>query len=171
MSAPIATSSKVYPDLLTRAAPRATSSSTANPSARIEKKNYQDVPVKERGIWRMLKDGCQFTSGDRLRRILCSQRTKADNRRRKTWTLGPIRTGSRRRTSRSWIKNVCLKCPNKTLRRPPARRKVYESGIEAQKKTLVAYENCIECGAARMLCPYYYIVWVPPRGGFGVQYK
>ena len=42
---------------------------------------------------------------------------------------------------------------------------------EAQKKILVACENCVECGAARMLCPYYNIEWVPPRGRFGVQYK
>jgi ferredoxin like protein len=65
--------------------------------------------------------------------------------------------------------NVCAKCPNKPcVTACPA--KVYEWD-EAQKKTLVAYENCIECGAARMLCPYYNIEWVPPRGGFGVQYK
>ena len=64
---------------------------------------------------------------------------------------------------------VCLKCPNKPcVTGCPA--KVYEWD-EAQKKTLVAYENCIECGAARMLCPYYNIEWNPPRGGFGVQYK
>jgi ferredoxin like protein len=65
--------------------------------------------------------------------------------------------------------NVCLKCPNKPcVTACPA--KVYEWD-EVQKKTLVAYENCIECGAARMLCPFYNIEWVPPRGGFGVQYK
>ena len=40
-----------------------------------------------------------------------------------------------------------------------------------KKKILVAYENCIECGAARMLCPYNNIEWHPPRGGFGVSYK
>lgn len=42
---------------------------------------------------------------------------------------------------------------------------------EAQKKILVAYENCIECGACRMLCPFDNIACHWPRGGFGVQYK
>jgi len=42
---------------------------------------------------------------------------------------------------------------------------------ESQKKILVAYENCIECGACRMLCPYDNIACEWPRGGFGVQYK
>ena len=41
----------------------------------------------------------------------------------------------------------------------------------SQKKILVAYENCIECGACRMLCPFDNIACEWPRGGFGVQYK
>ena len=40
-----------------------------------------------------------------------------------------------------------------------------------QKKTVVSYENCIECGACRMLCPFDNIKCEWPRGGFGVQYK
>ncbi len=36
---------------------------------------------------------------------------------------------------------------------------------------VVSYENCIECGACRMICPYDNICCVMPRGGFGVQYK
>lgn len=64
---------------------------------------------------------------------------------------------------------ACLKCPNKPcVTACPAM--VY-SWDEAAKKTMAAYENCIECGAARMLCPYSNIEWVPPRGGFGVAYK
>jgi ferredoxin like protein len=42
---------------------------------------------------------------------------------------------------------------------------------EVQKKTIVSYENCIECGACRMLCPFDNIKCHWPRGGFGVQYK
>jgi ferredoxin-like protein FixX len=42
---------------------------------------------------------------------------------------------------------------------------------EAQQKIVVGYENCIECGAARMICPFNNIQWEPPRGGFGVNYK
>jgi ferredoxin like protein len=65
--------------------------------------------------------------------------------------------------------DVCLKCVNKPcVTGCPA--KVYEWD-KAQEKIIVSYENCIECGAARMLCPYNNIEWNPPRGGFGVQYK
>ena len=42
---------------------------------------------------------------------------------------------------------------------------------EAQKKIQVSFENCIECGACRMVCPYDNIACHWPRGGFGVQYK
>ncbi|MBI4051847.1 MAG: 4Fe-4S dicluster domain-containing protein [Elusimicrobia bacterium] len=48
--------------------------------------------------------------------------------------------------------------------------KVYE-WEEHKKKILVAYENCIECGACRMLCPFDNIKCDWPRGGFGVQYR
>ena len=48
--------------------------------------------------------------------------------------------------------------------------KVYE-WEEHAKKILVAYENCIECGACRMLCPFENIVCDWPAGGFGVKYK
>jgi ferredoxin like protein len=39
------------------------------------------------------------------------------------------------------------------------------------KKIVVSYENCVECGACRMLCPFQNIKCHWPRGGFGVQYK
>ena len=59
------------------------------------------------------------------------------------------------------VKKPCLSvCP----------AKVYQWN-ETKKETHAAHENCIECGAARMLCPYDNIDWNPPRGGFGVQYK
>jgi ferredoxin like protein len=48
--------------------------------------------------------------------------------------------------------------------------KVYEWEAE-HKKILVAYENCIECGACRMLCPYGNIECDWPPGGHGVKYK
>lgn len=48
--------------------------------------------------------------------------------------------------------------------------KVY-SWEAAQKKIIVSYENCIECGACRMLCPFDNIACDWPRGGYGVQYK
>ena len=48
--------------------------------------------------------------------------------------------------------------------------KVYE-WEGAHKKIIVNYENCIECGACRMLCPFLNIDCDWPRGGFGVAYK
>jgi ferredoxin like protein len=50
----------------------------------------------------------------------------------------------------------------------PAKVYVWE---ESQKKIILSYENCIECGACRMLCPLDNIECHWPRGGFGVQYK
>jgi len=64
---------------------------------------------------------------------------------------------------------VCLDCKNKPcISGCPAGVYTWD---EDKKKILVAYENCVECGAARMLCPYANIEWDPPRGGFGVSYK
>ena len=48
--------------------------------------------------------------------------------------------------------------------------KVYE-WEGSHKKIIVNYENCIECGACRMLCPWDNIHCEWPGGGFGVQYK
>jgi ferredoxin like protein len=61
------------------------------------------------------------------------------------------------------------RCPEKTCARVcPA--KVYEWD-EGRKAVLVAYENCIECGACRMLCPFDNIDCDWPPGGFGVKYR
>ena len=38
-------------------------------------------------------------------------------------------------------------------------------------KLLIAFENCLECGACKIGCPYLNIQWRYPRGGFGVRYK
>lgn len=48
--------------------------------------------------------------------------------------------------------------------------KVYEWDASGGK-VLVAYENCIECGACRMICPFDNIKCDWPVGGFGVKYK
>ena len=66
--------------------------------------------------------------------------------------------------------SVCsTKCPDKPCTTVcPA--KVYE-WEESHKKLLVAYENCIECGACRMLCPFLNINCEWPGNGQGVQYK
>ena len=64
-------------------------------------------------------------------------------------------------------------CWNKCQNRPclficPA--KVYEWD-ESRHKIIVSFENCIECGACRMLCPFGNIDCHWPRGGFGVKYR
>lgn len=66
--------------------------------------------------------------------------------------------------------HICLdKCRDKPcLTVCPAQVYTWE---EVQKKVIVSYENCIECGACRMLCPFDNIKCHWPRGGFGVQYK
>lgn len=63
--------------------------------------------------------------------------------------------------------DVCARCPDKPCTTTcPA--DVYH--WEGDRIT-VSYENCIECGACRMICPYYNIACVMPRGGYGVQYR
>ncbi|MEA2655583.1 MAG: ferredoxin like protein [Chloroflexota bacterium] len=47
---------------------------------------------------------------------------------------------------------------------------VYEWN-EEQKKTLVSFGNCIECGACSIGCPFDNIACQSPRGGFGAQFK
>jgi len=64
---------------------------------------------------------------------------------------------------------TCLNCAGKPcVTACPATVYMWD---EEKKKILVAFENCIECGAARMMCPFNNIDWHPPRGGFGVSYK
>ena len=48
--------------------------------------------------------------------------------------------------------------------------KVYE-WEPAHNKIIVNYENCIECGACRMICPFDNISCEWPHGGYGVAYK
>jgi ferredoxin like protein len=40
-----------------------------------------------------------------------------------------------------------------------------------QKITMVAFENCIECGTCRIACPANNIKWLYPTGGYGISYK
>lgn len=42
---------------------------------------------------------------------------------------------------------------------------------EEERRILVGYEGCVECGTCRVGCPYRNIDWRYPRGGFGVTYK
>lgn len=36
---------------------------------------------------------------------------------------------------------------------------------------IVSYEDCVECGACRISCPFGNVDWRYPRGGYGVSYK
>lgn len=64
---------------------------------------------------------------------------------------------------------VCLSCYDKPCTLVcPANTYTWD---EANKKIVIAWENCIECAAAELLCPYSNIVWRYPRGGYGVEYK
>ena len=42
---------------------------------------------------------------------------------------------------------------------------------EARAEIHVSYENCFECGACRIACPYENIRWDYPPGGFGVEFR
>jgi ferredoxin like protein len=66
--------------------------------------------------------------------------------------------------------DVCLrKCPDRPcVTGCPAN--VYAWEVEL-KKVVVNHENCIECGACRMICPFANIQCHWPRGGFGVMYQ
>ncbi len=66
-------------------------------------------------------------------------------------------------------RSVCLECKDKPcLFFCPAQVYTWDA---AQKKTIVSYENCVECGACRIGCPFGNILWEYPRGGFGVEYR
>lgn len=68
--------------------------------------------------------------------------------------------------------NVCLKCaavygvPQPCVSICPADVYSWE-----ENKIVVAYENCVECGACKIACPYHNIIWKFPRFGQGVSFR
>lgn len=42
---------------------------------------------------------------------------------------------------------------------------------EDDKKNVVSYDNCVECGACRIICPYVNIDWKYPRWGRGLSLR
>lgn len=42
---------------------------------------------------------------------------------------------------------------------------------ENEQRLIVKYENCLECGACRVICPYQSLKWNYPSGGCGIVYK
>ena len=63
----------------------------------------------------------------------------------------------------------CAKCKEKTC------TFICPAGVysvdENTKEIVVQYENCLECGACRIACPYGTIEWEYPEAGYGVIYK
>ncbi|GBF22747.1 ferredoxin like protein [Candidatus Gastranaerophilus sp. (ex Termes propinquus)] len=39
------------------------------------------------------------------------------------------------------------------------------------KKSIIEYENCLECGGCRIACPYGAVIWEYPEAGCGSIYK
>lgn len=48
--------------------------------------------------------------------------------------------------------------------------KVYDWDDE-QKKLVIGHENCLECGACRIVCEHKCIDWNYPKGNKGVTFK
>lgn len=63
--------------------------------------------------------------------------------------------------------DVCRRCPDKPCTIVCPADVYHWEGDHI----VVSYENCIECGACRLICPYNNIACTMPRGGFGVQYR
>ncbi|ARM74691.1 ferredoxin family protein [Acidianus manzaensis] len=38
-------------------------------------------------------------------------------------------------------------------------------------KIVVSYENCVECGACKIACPFNNIIWKYPRYGLGIALR
>jgi ferredoxin like protein len=64
---------------------------------------------------------------------------------------------------------VCRDCENREcIPACPAGTYTWE---EDRGEVNVAYENCLECGTCRIVCPYDNILWSYPPGGSGVELK
>ncbi|GAB4266031.1 MAG: ferredoxin family protein [Deferrisomatales bacterium] len=64
---------------------------------------------------------------------------------------------------------ACRQCPDKPCTRVcPA--ETYQWSDEGAC-IRVRFENCLECGACRLVCPCANIVWRYPMGGMGICYR
>jgi ferredoxin like protein len=69
--------------------------------------------------------------------------------------------------------SICLKCehingtPQPCMILCPADVYKWEDG----KRNVVSYDNCVECGACRIICPYANIEWKYPRWGRGLSLR
>ena len=61
----------------------------------------------------------------------------------------------------------CLKCNDKPcIVVCPAEVYAWED-----KKITISYDNCVECGACRIICPYHNIEMKSPRWGLGISHR
>ena len=69
--------------------------------------------------------------------------------------------------------NVCRFCekingtPQPCMILCPARVFKWDTKSDGEKINVVSYDNCVECGACRIICPYTNIEWKYPRWGMG----
>ena len=64
---------------------------------------------------------------------------------------------------------ICKTCKNKPCTKIcPA--DVYEWD-DKNKRLVVNFENCLECGACRIACPTHSLKWEYPKGTKGVTFK
>ena len=62
--------------------------------------------------------------------------------------------------------DICNPCPGKECTKfCPANVFVW-SAID--EKLIIGYENCLECGACKMGCPFEAIEYTNPKSGYGV---
>ena len=62
--------------------------------------------------------------------------------------------------------DACLVCENKECTKfCPSNVFIWSSEDD---KLMVSYENCLECGACKIGCPYEAIRYTNPSGGYGV---
>ena len=64
---------------------------------------------------------------------------------------------------------VCLECPDRpcALVCPSATYRWHED----EHRIVVNFENCLECGTCRIVCPKANISWRYPMGGMGICYR
>lgn len=64
----------------------------------------------------------------------------------------------------------CRRCgPKNCLRVCPAG--VFRWDNDPDHPVLVAYKQCVECGACRLACPAGAVEFAYPRGGYGVVFR
>ncbi|EQB72078.1 MAG: 4Fe-4S dicluster domain-containing protein [Candidatus Thermoplasmatota archaeon] len=68
--------------------------------------------------------------------------------------------------------NKCLECTAKYGEPQPCVSICPANVFSWQNnKIIVSYENCVECGASRISCPYDNIIWKYPRFGKGIALR